>query len=53
MAAALARHAGLKIPPHRYPELEAYARRAMERAQAAGPDEYADHLETVRLSLTR
>jgi chemotaxis protein methyltransferase CheR len=51
VAAALAAHAGLKIPPHRYPELEAAARRSMRAAGIASAAEYALRLGEGRLSL--
>jgi chemotaxis protein methyltransferase CheR len=51
VAAALARHAGLKVPPHRYPELEAAARRAMARAHLDDPAAYARHLADGHLPL--
>ncbi|WP_308198016.1 protein-glutamate O-methyltransferase CheR [Anaeromyxobacter oryzisoli] len=51
VAAALARHAGLKIPPHRYPELEQAIRRGMARARIADPGEYARNLAEGHLPL--
>jgi chemotaxis protein methyltransferase CheR len=51
VAAAVARHAGLKIPAHRYPELEHAARRGMARARLADPGEYARHLTEGHLPL--
>lgn len=51
VAAAVARHAGLKIPAHRYPELEQATRRGMARARIADPGEYARHLSEGHLPL--
>ncbi|BDG06090.1 CheR family methyltransferase [Anaeromyxobacter oryzae] len=51
IAEALARHAGLKVPAHRYPDLEHAARRGMARARIDDPAKYARHLAEGRLPL--
>lgn len=51
LAATLARHAGLRIAPHRLPELARAAERAMAAAGLSDPREYALRVGQGRLSM--
>ncbi|ACG73900.1 MCP methyltransferase, CheR-type [Anaeromyxobacter sp. K] len=51
VAAEVARHAGLRIPAHRRPEVEQAARRAMRAAGLTDPRAYAERLRDGRLAV--
>ncbi|MFY3746388.1 CheR family methyltransferase [Anaeromyxobacter sp. Red801] len=51
VAAEVARHAGLRIPAHRRPEVEEAARRAMRAAGLTDPRAYAERLRDGRLAV--
>ncbi|ABC80970.1 CheR family methyltransferase [Anaeromyxobacter dehalogenans] len=51
IAAEVVRHAGLRIPAHRRPEVEEAARRAMRAAGLTDPRAYADRLRDGRLAV--